>query len=90
MAGARVANLSSAFALEQGFDELTRGVVVLAVTRKSPAERLQLRVGDVMVSVNDQPIDRVSTLQQALDLASGSLTISIRRDDRVLTTRVQG
>lgn len=90
MTGARVANLSPAFALEEGFDELARGVVVLGVARGSPAERLRLRTGDVVVSVNNQPIDRVTTLQQALERASGSWVVSIRRDDRVLTTHVQG
>ncbi len=39
MAGARVANLSPAFAIEEGFDELARGVVVLGTARGSPAER---------------------------------------------------
>ncbi|WP_189993400.1 DegQ family serine endoprotease [Thalassobaculum fulvum] len=90
MAGARVANMSPAFAIEEGFDELARGVVVLGTARGSPAERLGLRRGDLVVSVNDRPIDRVNTLDRALNSAQGSWTLSIRRDDRVLTTRVQG
>ena len=90
MTGARVANMSPAFAIEEGFDELARGVVVLGTARNSPAERLGLRRGDLVVSVNDKPIDRVNTLDRALQSASGSWTLSIRRDDRVLTTKVQG
>ncbi len=90
MAGARVANLSPAFAIDEGFDELARGVVVVGTAPGSAAERLGLRRGDLVVSVNDQPIDRVNTLERALQSASGSWTLSIRRDDRVLTTRVQG
>ena len=90
MVGARVANMSLAFALDEGLDELARGVVVLGVARGSPAERLGLRKGDVVMSVNDEPIDRVNTLQRALERAKGTWTLSIRRDDRVLTTRVQG
>jgi len=90
MAGARVANLSPAFAIEEGFDELARGVVVLATARESPAERLGLRRGDVVISVNDKPIDRVNTLDRALQSSSTAWTLSIRRDDRVLTTRIQG
>lgn len=90
MAGARVAHMSPAFAIDEGFDELARGVVVVGTARGSPAERLGLRRGDLVVSVNDRPIDRISTLERALDSAAGSWTLSIRRDDRVLTTRVQG
>lgn len=90
MVGARVANMSPAFALEEGFDELTRGVIVLGVARGSAAERLGLRKGDVVISVNDEPIDRVNTLQRALERAKGNWTLSIRRDDRVLSTKVQG
>lgn len=90
MTGARVANLSPAFAIEEGYDELARGVVVIGIARGSPAERLGLRRGDVVVSVNDRPIDRVNTLDRALQSGGGSWTLSIRRDDRVLTTRVQG
>ncbi|HEY9567956.1 MAG TPA: DegQ family serine endoprotease [Thalassobaculum sp.] len=90
LAGARVANISPAFAIEEGFDELARGVVVIDTARGSPAERLGLRRGDLLVSVNDRPIDRVTTLERVLNGAGGSWTVSIRRDDRVLTTRVQG
>src|SRR3546814_7412130 len=80
LAGARVANISPAFAIEEGFDELARGVVVIDTARGSPAERLGLRRGDLLVSVNDRPIDRVTTLQRLLNGAGGSWTVSIRRD----------
>ena len=78
------------FAIEEGFDELARGVVVVGTAPGSAAERLGLRRGDLVVEVNDRPIDRVNTLERARQSASGSWTLSIRRDDRVLTTRVQG
>ncbi len=90
MAGARVANLSPAFALDEGFDELARGVIVLGAARGSPAEQLGLRRGDLIVSVNDKPIDRVETLGRALTGTPGTWILSIRRDDQVLTTRVRG
>lgn len=89
-AGARVANLSPAFALEEGFDPLDRGVVVLGVARRSPANRLGLRRGDIMVEVNDISIGDVAGLQRALRAARGGWVLSIRRDDQVLTSRIQG
>lgn len=90
LAGARVANLSPAFALEEGFDELARGVVVLGAARGSPADRLGLRRGDYIVSINERPIDQVPTLTRVLDERVNAWTVSIRRHDRVLTSRVQG
>src|SRR5688572_26995995 len=42
------------------------GVVVNSATDGSPAERAGLQPGDIIVKINDQPIDRVSTLQRAV------------------------
>ncbi len=42
------------------------GVVVNQATEGSPAERAGLQPGDIIVEINDQPIDRVSTLQRAV------------------------
>ena len=42
------------------------GVVVNQATEGSPAERAGLQPGDVIVKIDDQPIDRVSTLQRAV------------------------
>ena len=42
------------------------GVVVNQATEGSPAERAGLRPGDVIVNIDGQPIDRVSTLQRAV------------------------
>src|SRR5687768_7272787 len=42
------------------------GVVVNQATEGSPAERAGLQPGDVIVKINDQAIDRVSTLQRAV------------------------
>src|SRR3546814_14054071 len=66
LAGARVANISPAFAIEEGFDELARGVGVLDTARGSPAERPGLRRGDLLVSVTERQIARVTTLQRLL------------------------
>jgi len=88
-AGARVANLSPAFALEESFDPLDSGVVVLGVSSRSPAERLGLRRGDLVVAVNDRPVKEVQELDRVLRAANGDWVLSIRRDDQVLTTRIK-
>ena len=89
-AGARVANLSPAFALEEGFDPLDNGVVVLGVASRSPAERLGVRRGDVVIGVNERPVRNVGELDRALRGSSAGWVLSIKRDDQVLTTRIQG
>jgi len=90
MSGARVANLSPAFALEHGLDDMARGVVVLKVARQSPAARVGLRPGDIVLKINDDMIDLVSSLEPALMSASKAWRISIRREGQVLTTEIKG
>jgi serine protease Do len=90
LAGARVANLSPAFALEQGLDDMARGVVILKVARQSPAARIGLRPGDVVIEVNGTKIELVATLEQAMLAGQHALRISIRREGQVLTTEVKG
>ncbi|MEQ8333306.1 Do family serine endopeptidase [Nisaea sp.] len=90
MAGAQVANLSPAFALEHGLDDMARGVVVLKVARQSPAARVGLRPGDVVLKINDDTISLVSELAPALMSAKNAWRISIRREGQVLTTEIKG
>ncbi|WP_420406272.1 Do family serine endopeptidase [Nisaea sp.] len=90
LAGARVANLSPAFALEQGLDDMARGVVILKVARQSPAARIGLRPGDVVTDVNGTRIELVATLEQAMLAGQHAWRISIRREGQVLTTEIKG
>ena len=90
LSGARVANLSPAFALENGLDDMARGVVVLGVRRGSVANSLQLRVGDIIMEVNGKKIGSVSDLIKALRKVSQVWRIAIRRDDKVLRTEIEG
>jgi Do/DeqQ family serine protease len=90
MSGARVANLSPAFALEHGLDDMARGVVVIKVARQSPAARVGLRPGDIVLKINDDTIDLVSSLEPALMSANNAWRISIRREGQVLTTEIKG
>ena len=90
LAGSRVANLSPALAIEEGFDELARGVVVLGIARGSPADQLGVRRGDFVVRVNGQSVGTVDELERGLTGGRGGWELSIRREGRLLTTRVQG
>jgi serine protease Do len=91
LAGATVANLSPALAVELDIEPLWDGVVVLEAARGTPAARLGLKPGDVVLRINDRDIERVDGLEEALSAnASRGWRISIRRGDRVLQVTVSG
>ena len=88
--GATVANLSPAFALENGFDEMARGVIVMSTARGSAAYRVGLRAGDIVLSVAGRRIERVADLTSAVRGKRASWRISIRRGDQVLRSEIAG
>jgi serine protease Do len=78
LTGATVASLSPALAEELQADPVP-GVIVLDVPRASPAAKLGLAVGDIVQSVDGQPVTTVAELQQAR-----GTHLALRRDGRVL------
>ena len=66
LAGTTVGNLSPGFNQDAGLDLFAEGVVILRIDRRSPADRLGLRRGDVIASVADQPVDSVRELTDSL------------------------
>ncbi|MFQ5954171.1 MAG: DegQ family serine endoprotease [Kiloniellales bacterium] len=91
LAGATVANLSPALAVELDMDPSRQGVVVLEVAQRSPAARLRLEPGDTVLRVNDQRIDSVDKLASALAASpTAAWRIAVLRDDRVLEVTVSG
>jgi Do/DeqQ family serine protease len=64
-AGVKVGNLSPALADELRLDPGAEGVAILAVANGSPAQRFGFRRGDVVVTVNDKPIQKTRDLDQA-------------------------
>jgi serine protease Do len=63
LSGARVANLSPAFAEELGLDSAIAGVVVLEVRAGSAASRLGLQSGDVIRSFEGSPLRTIGDLR---------------------------
>jgi len=90
LAGATVANLNPALAEELGLDGAAAGVIVLEVAQTSPAERLGVRRGDVLVSVAEDDVTSVAHLRDVVSTARRHWPISIRRGDRLLSVVVQG
>ncbi|MCB9766130.1 MAG: Do family serine endopeptidase [Alphaproteobacteria bacterium] len=83
------ADLVAALELPEGSD----GVLVAGVVDDSPAEAIGLERGDVIVSLNDHPVDSVSHLRNAVAAAGADAEVSmevIRDGDRKTLTGALG
>ena len=88
--GTRIANLSPAFAVENGLNDMARGVIVLGRRRGSIADNLGLRQGDIVLKVNGRDIETVRDLKKAIRKQRKVWRVSIRRGDKVLQTEIPG
>lgn len=63
------------------------GVVIVEVLSDSPAERAELEVGDVIVSVDEQPVTEPREVVEMIrDMSAGDVvTLEINRDGETLT-----
>tara|TARA_B100000029_G_C17551358_1_gene950235 strand:- start:600 stop:2045 length:1446 start_codon:yes stop_codon:yes gene_type:complete len=86
--GAVLANLSPAFALDNGLDDMKRGVVIVRSRRGSVAERLGLKKGDIVLTINSKKISAVKIFKDIVSIKRKLWRISILRDDKVLTTEI--
>ncbi len=91
LTGCKVANLSPAVALEVGLDDDTReGVIVIEVTDKTPAARLGVKRGDIVVAVNNEKVKSVAQLASILEAADGGWRLSVERGGKVFNLAIQG
>ena len=89
--GVTVANLSPKYAEELGLDQLTRGIMVISVDRRSPAARRQLvRPGDILLSLNGETVTVVDDLERALEDIREDYTYRFRRDGQVYECGIIG
>ena len=86
LSGAAIANLNPAFAEELGIDSAQRGVIVTALDEGGLAERLGIEPGDILVSLNKQPIESVAQLQRLLAAAGPPWVVTVKRGDKLLST----
>ncbi|RIA56525.1 DegQ family serine endoprotease [Dichotomicrobium thermohalophilum] len=87
-AGATVENLSPAVAQELRMRE-TSGVVVRETESYSPARRVGLRPGDVIVEINGARIERVRDLERAVQTRARIWRLAIQRNGEVLRTAIR-
>ncbi len=88
--GATVANLSPALAEELGVDSNRQGVILLKIANGSVAQRIRLRPGDIVDSVNGTVISRVDALNKALRQKPSEWRVAIRRGDQVYNLQLRG
>jgi S1-C subfamily serine protease len=89
-AGAEVANLSPALAEEISFDTDASGVVVMRIKRGSPADRIGLEPGDILLRLNGGEIDSVASLRQVITREYATWRIEIVRGGRTLQLIIKG
>jgi Do/DeqQ family serine protease len=91
LTGCKVANLSPAVAQEIGMDDEAReAVVVLEVKERTPAARLGIKRGDIVVAVNDTKVGSVAELSTILAAANGAWRLSVERGGKVFNLAIQG
>ena len=87
-AGATVENLSPAVAEELRIRE-TSGVVIRETESYSPARRVGLRPGDIIVDINGRDIERVRNLERAVRAQSRVWRLAVKRGGETLRTAIR-
>lgn len=90
MLGVTVANLSPAFNEAKGFDTMKEGVIVVGVSNRSPANRIGIKPGDVVLEINDVEINTVEDLIEVTAEAQRRWALVVERGGRILRVRVRG
>jgi Do/DeqQ family serine protease len=88
--GARVANLSPALADELQLQNADEGVVVLDVDAGSYASNVGFRRGDVIVSVNNQRIEKTADLARTTRVSNRTWRVIIRRGGQRISAVFSG
>jgi len=90
-AGAEVANLSPAFAIRNGLAEGPfEGVIVASVLSRSPADRVGVQPGDILVAINGATISSVADVVAATAEAAPAWEITLNRGGRVIDATIRG
>jgi len=88
--GATVANLSPALADELRLDAQTEGVVITAVAGGSAAQSVGFQKGDVVVTVNNEKINRSADLERVTSAGGRQWRITILRGGQQISVMFSG
>ncbi len=85
LAGARIANLSPAFAEKINFNPFISGVIITNIKRGSFAHRFGFKVNDIIKKIGPINIERVNDIKKIIESADRNWNIGIMRDEKNLT-----
>jgi Do/DeqQ family serine protease len=88
--GATVANLSPALADELRLDAQAEGVVITEVANGSPAQSIGFQKGDVVVSVNNEKINKAADLERVTAAGGRRWQITILRGGQQISVVFSG
>jgi S1-C subfamily serine protease len=71
-------------------DDTREGVVVLEVKERTPAARLGIKRGDIVMAVNDEKVKSVAQLSDVLVASGGGWRLSVEREGKVFNLAIQG
>lgn len=89
-AGTTVEVLSPALAQDMNLPFDTSGIVVSKVAQGSPAARMGLRAGDIIVAINGQRINDVGTFQSLVSTRTNGWQIVLQRNGQTIQSFVSG
>ena len=89
-AGTTVATITPAMAQELGLAFETQGVVIRAVEQNSPADDVGLRVGDMILSLNDTAITDAETFARIANDRPRSWRVVLQRGGRTIRAEIGG
>ncbi|NIY47979.1 serine endoprotease DegP [Cedecea colo] len=70
-----------------GKDE--KGVIVNSVKGNTPAARIGLKKGDIIIGVNQQPVNNIAELRKILDTKPSVMALNIQRGDSTIYLLMQ-
>ncbi len=88
LSGAQVANLSPALAEELDLPGAWEGVIVTKIARGSPAQRVRMRPGDILLAVNERQISEVADIDAAVGTSTSRWRITFRRKGKVRSINI--
>ena len=89
-AGTTVEVLDPALAQAMNMPFDTTGVVVSRVAQGSPADRMGLRAGDIIVAINGERINDVGTFKSLVSTRTNGWQIVLQRDGQTIQSYVSG
>ena len=89
-AGTSVRQIDAALAEAKGLPYDAKGVIVTAVEPGSNAEQMGLRVDDIILALNNVPMDTASTFNQTASQRVRTWQIDLQRAGRVMRSIVSG